>query len=407
MLRLTLLVFVGSVGFSSSMGKQLVPLPLLTLEIQSRTEAQAGSFLSSLLVETNDFLESYFVDYLSRTGATYNTLGGVSLNIRSYDTKGDFRIDEQEMATVNFGGNAVFDSSPAPSVGIVGNLVRGAFQGASRQEFLSRLLASQNSFLEAMTYLVVSIDGVIISSDELTADLEGSNGHDGSSSAMLIIILCSAGGLLLVAAGVGMFVFLRHKDASSNIRTVEIPKKTRTSRRQHDELEIKATRSPSPEPSIASQDSSKFTFNPIFGIASVGGGGSTIDSKTLPSHFSAVQVDVSQAIDVEAWKNSKNTISPITPAPFGHDISAIDLQKDLSHIEEASNEDMTPGSRSGSYLSKEYLTRMDNSVPSRCFTSRTSNVSSEPSFVGEEDSDVIKDLENLSVLFKSHRGSRF
>jgi hypothetical protein len=404
-------MFAGLVRFSASIGKQLVPLPLLTLQIQSRTEARAGTLLSSLLLETDEFLESYLLDYLSRTGETYSTLDRVSLNIVSYDTIGDLLIDEQQTATVNFEGNAVFDSSPAPSAGIIKNLVRGAFQGASRQEFVDRLVASQNGFLRAMTYLVVSIDGVVIANDDLSADFDGSNGNDDTSK-MLIIIICSAAGLLLVAAGVGLFVFLRHKDASSNSRVVKTPKKTKRSRRKHDELEIKDTRSPSPEPSIASQDSSKFTFNPIFASASVGEGGSTVDSKSLPSHFSAIQVDVSQAIDVEAWKKSKNTISPITPAPFGHDISAIDHKKDLSHIEEASNEDVTPASRSGSYLSKESLTRMDFSVPSRYssasskpYTSRT-NESSEPSFVGEEDSDVIKDLENLSVLFKSHRGSR-
>jgi hypothetical protein len=128
-------------------------------------------------------------------------------------------------------------------------------------------------------------------------------------------------------------------------------------------------------------------------------------------------------VDVEAWQ--KNSISPITPAPFGHDISAIEdeVQRDLSMVEECpSSQERSSSAESSNasafnYLSKNSLMNLANIergsaeppkrlTPKNMYSMSTddSNVMSEIS-LNDDGSDVISDLKNLSVQFQQHRTS--
>jgi hypothetical protein len=90
-------------------------------------------------------------------------------------------------------------------------------------------------------------------------------------------------------------------------------------------------RSPSPVRSIASQDSSKFTYNPT--------GISMMSKASLFSMGSLSNIDMQSVNLLEAWQQN-DVISSLAPAPFGHGISAIEQKdRDLSLNEEGGEED--------------------------------------------------------------------
>jgi hypothetical protein len=141
--------------------------------------------------------------------------------------------------------------------------------------------------------------------------------------------------------------------------------------------------------------------------------------------ISKLSIDM-PSIDLEAWQR-QNTISPVAPAPFGNDISAIEQKdRDLSLIEEGDEEAFPPlrGKEPNQYLSRKSLSALEvRNSRSHKAPSRTSNRPSkifETSIRGSDysteegsgmmdtqsSSDVINDLRNLSLQFDKHRSSR-
>jgi hypothetical protein len=225
------------------------------------------------------------------------------------------------------------------------------------------------------------------------------------------VVLAVAGSAFGVLVALAILIYIWHLNRSKNF--LELPKKYGANKDEfHDELEMKSTSSPSPENSIISQESSKFTYNPS----------SFSESPTLPSQFSGLEVDSSQPINVEGWQ--KGAISPITPVPFGADISAIevDIAKDLSMVEECtSSQERSSGAESSGVSDFNYLTKnslmslanMERSAePPRRVTApniysmstEDSNVLSEIS-LNDDGSDIISELKKLSVQFQQHRAS--
>ena len=109
--------------------------------------------------------------------------------------------------------------------------------------------------------------------------------------------------------------------------------------------------------------------------------------------------------DLEAWQK-QNTISSVTPAPFGHDISAIAEPKDHLSVMEEGDE--------GSLR-----TRGSQRLPKHRSSSRQARKSGTPSIIQESrgrdsstddsnsnQSDVINDLKNLSLQIEQHRRSK-
>ena len=251
-------------------------------------------------------------------------------------------------------------------------------------------------FLTELQYLVVQLDDAVIATEDLQYD-DTSNNNNASSFwnqhfVALVGALVAATSLLLGVTVLCCICRHRRRQSSERIKTVT------TNQTTQDEEPA-----PSPEPSIASQESSKFTYNPhhhIFYSSSTISGLST-DSRTLPSQFSQLEIDPVLNIE-ESWTR-QNTISPITPAPFGNDISAI--VKDLSLIQEGTDESasdkkltqMALQDLDNTYL---YACRKNKSMDSSIYTDSVNHVST------GDHSDVIADLNNLSLQISQQRNKK-
>ena len=117
----------------------------------------------------------------------------------------------------------------------------------------------------------------------------------------------------------------------------------------------------------------------------------SFDASTLSTH-----TETTNPLDLASWQQ-RNTINSRF-APFGHDISAIEMlndnKKDLSLIEEGDESGATPVKPFEEYLSKDYLSKRD-----RNYQRSVSN----NSYLSEQSSDVINDLNNLSQQINRHR----
>ena len=412
----------------------------LNLQIRSNSNSEPREFLSDLLGRTSSFLDKQLSASFDATVAP-DWFSHVGLSVLTYSV--DDTISSQTVASVEFDSTAFFTARPTPGKEFIVDVVKDAFQGDSRLEYVRELQKSEIDLLKDMTYLVVGINDKIVANEDLTLGGMGSSGNgivengfppSGSESpspsnlktqVAIIAGLC-AGAACLIILSVCIIIKNRRRTRHESEAKPIVIRRDPSTDIEHD-LEGRSTRSPSPIRSICSQESSKFTYNPRDGYASstIDGnstiGGSTIDSKTIPSNFSSLQVDVaSNGVDVEAWKNS--TISPITPAPFGHDISAID-KKDLSLIEEGTDEENTPASRvADTYLNKKMLSRLEykdvtpvkwrSKVPKVASSSSSKPKFLNDSWYSEDDSsqcsdgsDVIRDLNNLSRQIRRKRAT--
>lgn len=333
----------------------------------------------------------------------------LDLSVKQYDIGGERRhLQEYSMAIMYHGVS--YYNDVAPDKGVTYDIVAEAFQGDLRQELITALLESRIPFLSRLQYMVVTLNDRVVSNDDLS-HRASSNHEDTSTGTSWYLVLAVAGaavGLLIV---IGILIYILLLSRSKNF--LELPEKctSRDDFQNELDLELKSTQSPSPEKSIISQESSKFTYNPR----------SISKSSTLPSQFSGLEVDSSQQINVEAWQ--KNAIvSPITPVPFGADISAIEDEghKDLSMVEEcASSQERSSFAESSNAsafknLSKNSLMSLANlerkaEPPKRVSPPNMYSMSTDDSHVlseislNDDGSDLISDLKNLSVQFQQHR----
>ena len=281
---------------------------------------------------------------ISNKKAHLITLIHLDLSVKQFDVGGERHLAEYSMAIL-YHGVAYFKSAP-PDKPLAYEIVAEAFQGDLREQFVTALLESNSPFLAQLQYIVVTINDWVVANDDLSHRVSTSQDSSSSSTSWLLV-LAVAGAAIGVLVAIAILIYIWHLNRSENF--LELPEKYGAKDEFHDELdlEMKSTKSPSPEKSIISQESSKFTYNPR-GFS---------ENSTLPSQFSGLEVDSSQPINVEAWQ--KSAVSPITPAPFGADISAIedDVQKDLSIVEEGPSSQERSSSASSSGSAFNYLTK--------------------------------------------------
>jgi hypothetical protein len=398
-----------------------------------------------MLEFTTQYMDDYFGAYYANTEPR-DYFSHAALTVNSFGIHG---VTGSFISTLEFDGMLFFNSDPAPSQAFINTLFANAFQGLNLDQFLEKLLlTSGNEFLEKMTHVIIEIDGNAVTETNVEEDkskIEGSESSDGMSlnDWAVIAIYAVAGivGALLMVAVCCLCRCLCSKekrqvdddyddDDPVKVKSIEIPanvnyaqdmepRRSRTSRKGkytgtfYDARE----RTPSPVRSIASQDSSKFTYNP--------NGMSMSKASFSLGSISKLSIDM-PSIDLEAWQR-QNTISPVAPAPFGNDISAIEQkERDLSLIEEGDEEAFPParGKQTNQYLSRKSLSALEvRNSRSHKAPSRTSNRPSkiyetsirESDYSTEESSgmmdtqsssDVINDLRNLSLQFDRHRSSR-
>jgi hypothetical protein len=450
---LKLLSFALFALCSSTASAATVEIGRILIQLRSRVGTDNSALLSDMLSKTTGYLDDYFgayysnTDYFSHTVLATNSLG-VHGVLGSYIT------------TLEFEGLLFFNSDPAPSGGFVNKLLTNAFQGLNQQMYLTTLSRSGNVFLEELTYIIIEINDETVTQYNLEegqyADLEeeeNSEEDDGFAwnnidwFDMSIYIAAGLGGTIVFVC---LFCLCRcyfskdmrqieeertidtpsqasHSKSSSSAPRVnhikkEALRKSRSSGSSQRRSESHSgNRSPSPARSIVSQDSSKFTYNPGMSKASMSIGSLSHIEIGLPS------------MDLDAWQR-QNTISPITPAPFGHDISAIeqsvldkDVSKDLSLIEEEDEESYPDKfsrqkSRSSLGVRKSRRSQAMEDISNRAQSQPTitgirkfgrtggGNFLSDGSSASEIDmsessEDVINDLKDLSAQFDLLRRS--
>jgi hypothetical protein len=380
------LLLIGTCPFTHAAEPEAV-LPSLTFELKSASEGDMRNVLVEMLETTRAHLTSHFADNFAST-VWEGYFSDLELSVHNFEVE----QGEEHSMKLTYSGVAYFVSDPVPDQENIVGLVTRSFKGDDRTRFIESIVMSSDDFLSDLEYLVISVDEVVVANEDLKYHVST---EEPSSTNYYVI-----GAVVGAAIGMIIAVFiLIYTCRLKKITTWEESQENKLGRENCDaDIELKSTSSPSSDHSIISQESSKFTYNPRM----------LSDESTLPSHFSTLHVDVVQSVDVEAWQ--RNTISPITPAPFGADISAIELddKKELSAVEEGpSMAEMSSG-----YLSTTSLRNLDWNTHARkkqsSYSMSTDN-SKSMSDISLHDvdtsSDVISDLKNLSVQIQHCRAS--
>jgi hypothetical protein len=427
-LSLALLLLCSTTTLASN-----VELDTIVMQLRSKRDTDNSQLLEKMLAITTKYLDDYFGAYYASTEPR-DYFGAADLEVNSFGVHG---VTGSFITTLEFDGKLFFNSDPAPSQSFLNTLLVNAFQGLNLDLYLQSLVSSEDErFLHKLTHIIIEISENTVTDTNLeetdAIEPEGDESDKGWTELATYAVAGVVGALLMLGAFC-LFRCLCCKGKRQvddglepiSMKSIEIPatlKPVQPESRRSKPLQYKARtsrsndffthreRSPSPVRSLASQDSSKFTYNPA-GV-----------SKTPLSlgSLSTVNIDV-QNVDLEAWQR-QNTITPITPDPFGMDISAIEgKDRDLSLIEEGDE-----GSRQGGqYRSRKSLSSLEArnsrsrklpsrapsqpSIPSRTMEPRGMDFYTEDSStmdVTEISSDVINDLRNLSLQFDKHRGSR-
>jgi hypothetical protein len=105
----------------------------LRLELHSKSSSEARGLLADLLARTTTFLDTqlqaYFSDNISNDYFSHTGLGVVDFTVVQTDNL-------LYSATVDFEGSAFVTTVPLPSTSFIDELLKTAFQGSSRLEFI-------------------------------------------------------------------------------------------------------------------------------------------------------------------------------------------------------------------------------------------------------------------------------
>lgn len=357
-----------------------VPFGGVSLKLQSSSsDKDPERLLVQVLTQTVKYLDSSFTSLLENTDVSFSHIG---LSLDTYDVNPG---NGENSVSFTFSGTAFFNSRPPPTTDDVLEMLAQSFLGKNSQKFTNTLMESKDPFLQRLSYAIVQVNGYVFPGGGLTeSKLNSDEGEEDDSPfdfEQIALIAGAAFGMLLFIVLCYCFWCTGGDDQDDQGEPQGKP--TITTTRTSDTADIEAELSPAPSSpqSIASQDSSVFTYNPQSRVS--------FDASTLSTNTADLNLDLA------TWQQ-RNVINSSRFAPFGHDISAIEMlnenKKDLSLIEEG-DESATPIK---SALSREYLAKRERRQRSR---SRDISMRSEQS----ENSDVIADLRNLSQQINHHR----
>jgi hypothetical protein len=356
--------------------------------------------------------------------------------------------DLSYIATMDLAGTIFFGDAPPQEQ--VSTVISAAFQ-QQNQLFLQSLVMSTDPFLQDINYAIVRVVKKSGNTDQANNATEASSDLD----SWMLAIIVGAGTFIVVFFCCLLFVCftplselqpdIEQQGSHSGKHTIKpIDTKDTMDNASEDGNEFWEGEDPerptptslSPARSMMSQDSSRFTYNPKSGRSN--------ESDTGGGFLSGP----SDSLEIEAWEQ-EGTINRSTNMPFGHDISAIEKNKDLSLIEEGDFEDVTPQKPEtgvitlqqqkfkGQYLSRQAVFETDHrrggrgtgtgassqqrpAGGSRGSNSNSSNQGASSSLSESRPpkvsiksnnnntsavNDVIDDLNDLSAQFDKHRGS--
>lgn len=394
-----------------------VDLVPFSLKLLSGSRSNTRDFLLELRTTTSDFVESYFYSIFtdSLNDEAYH-FDEVVLAVKSVS----MHEDDQGPAyssTVVFEGAVYFTDSKIPGQKHMDNHLAEAFDGDTKKSLLYQLQLSSDAFLagiEDIDFSYFKIEAIEESND---------NGENKTSNTLLIIAsVCFSIGLAIAA--VGTLWHIRKKENKVSDPKVGINQK------RFPGIQPSSTCSPSLAPSLASMQSSKFTFDPR-------SQSSNTQTKSGGSRCSTLQLDANETFNVEAWQNSKGDAAKFTP--FGADISVIEASGDspditlnipkqsrvdedsleccevpvLSFLDNSAVE--SSGAPASTLLSRDNVSKIGKHRllsgqlatyhrKDRASESKGASVASEDdSSILSDGSDVIMDLKNLSVQIQHHR----
>ena len=371
--------------------EQEAGLPPLTFEMWSNSDGDMRDILVEMLEISRAHLKEYFSEAFTATnGESY--FGELELSVADFDEGED---QSMKITYLQYNGVAFFNSDTVPEKNAVVDMVTKSFKGDSRSQFIDSVLMSSDDFLSNIKYVVISVDGVVVANDDLSQSILKDEPTFSLTDHYNYVALAVSSAFFLIAAATLLCTCRRTKNKSGV--KLEDDKVMREKHKDIVDIESKSTKSPSPERSLISQASSKFTYNPK----------GLMEESTIPSHFlSTLQIEV-DSLNVDVRQNSM--ISPMTPGPFLTDISAIGPDdKEMSIIEEESS----AAESSSGYLSTSSIHFLNQSTHSAkkktcrySMSTDNSNVLSEISLDDDEGIDVINDLKNLSLQIQQQRTS--
>lgn len=446
-----------------------VDMGKIIMQLKSSVTSENEVLSAHMLSITSKYMNNYFkAYYANKKSSTY--FSSATLRVKPFDVQGD---TGSYVTTVEFAGMLSFKVDPAPSHSFVDTLTVNAFEGNNLDLYIDSLLESESKFLSNLLNIVVEVrDNPIMEKNlEDNAETNKENAveqpEDGLLKGWTAILIYGMAIVAGVMLSVAMFCLCRcccrekrqinDHGETVNLKSIEVPKKVDRRIQKENRKNRRSTARtpaapaqpktindsfysgkppPSPEPSITSQDSSKFTYNPDEGsVMSCTTGGMSLMSKAslgLGNYNGVVGSDMSMTFDPHSRKHQRHDTSTNPPLSFGHDTSTNDPSyRNLDLIEEgneATYDDYRPRSsrhqatnsasleirkprRSGRPASKLRAPKTRYGSNGSAFGNGSDYLtesSSSPSSRGSDDSskDVIDDLRDLSFQIQMHRSGR-
>jgi len=358
-----------------------VPFGGVKLQLQSSTtEKDPETLLVEVLTQTVKYLDKSFSGIYEGTETDFSHIG---LSVDNFDIDPSFELDS---VSFTFSGTAFFESDIPPSEEEVLKALTQSFLGRNSQKFTGTLMQAPSPFLQRLSYAVVQVHGYAspesATEQEDAAVLYNEEPEKTIEIKTVAIIVGSVSGALLLLLLCYCFWCFGDDCDPEESEDEQPSKPTIATSRTSETQDIEAMISPAPSSpqSIGSQDSSVFTYNPSSKMS--------FDASTLSTN-----TNDTGNLDLASWQQ-KNIINNSRFAPFGHDISAIEMlndnKKDLSLIEEG-DESATPAKNSEKYLSREYLSTHDRASDRYHWEEES------------QSNDVVEDLVNLSQQINYHR----
>lgn len=446
---ITKLISIILVALHAAVGaaETIVPLDTVVVQLRSRSDSYSPLLLEEVLELTTKYFRDYFKAYYNSVGLQ-NFFADVNILANSFGIQG---TEDSFINTLEFDGELIFNNGHSPPTSdFLLNMMNNAFKGQNLELYLEQFQTSEDPFLEDLTRVIVEINDNFVSDtniDDSDVSLEDNSQEIWGFTNWVEVAIYAAvgvGGALLIVSlfclchcccmGKGQ-VQDEGDVANMKIRNIEFeespsiaqpPQRREVSRSNevtHDRrMQPSQSRPtpPSPSRSIISQDSSIFTYNPSTMSA-------TKDAGTLSlGSISNININNASTFDLEAWQNP-TVISSRVPAPFGHDISAIEQRDQMSIMESDDHNALRTRGSQRLYHKSKMLNKSKSHrnhtasaarsstsypYPTKAATRHTATIPEGHSRESSSDmsmsssSDVISDLKNLSMQINQHRQSK-
>ena len=387
----------------------------LEMLMRSRTPSDMNEVLLDLMTVTVTFLDKSFQQHFPPADfASDQDFDKISLAVNSYGM--ELSDNGGYLARASFKVRAFFQDAATPTQQDALEVSKSTFHD-NNQEFLQELMSSTDPFLADLSYAVVKVNGenVNVGSDKDTSS--GVDSENWWERNWVLGVMAGAAAFFVVVCICFLCIMctpLEDNDVAPSVKA----SKSSSQQTNQTSSDSRDSRSPSPARSITSQDSSIFTYNPrsnkstcssVFTYGNQASSKSQATTTFFGGSNSVFTSNTGLELDVEAWQK-ESTVQKDNSLFGGHDISAIESKKDLSLIEECSEDgEETPKQQGHAkrHLTEYSLSELERGDQRRRALSRSRRASrkAEPDTPSAPDY-VIDDLNDLSHQFNHYRQSR-